>query len=384
MLRGPAEYGPYMFLLRAASRHLPRGVEHAQGLVRGPRRGHPAIKRRGSHYNPDRAPQDTSARRPIALEALQMDPVPTSHQRRSATASPRCVSPFTSHWKMRSLSTPSNIATPKIHKEVIQKDIDKRLREVQRQTPVVLNFSQPSQPALMLPIFFPITPRGRALKIDTSSSTIQRARITPSDYSEIQSQRPQIRIAGNIVASLEKPSLTDPITTSPLLARTCEPSTRNLRQLSAMDAIDLQAIKSPTASPCGPAVVSPFKNQQHYSASPEALPSHDGSLLYCVMKPLKDEMISRRNEIESTRSSAYSLLTYTTRVPRQTYRSSARKHKRAGIPTQLTYTAKPILTSRNSSQTRIRRHNSPLFPNVTPPLNHGVKTPVKIETSLRT
>ncbi|CAB0029465.1 unnamed protein product [Trichogramma brassicae] len=93
------------------------------------------------------------------------------------------------HWKMRSLSTPSNIATPQYIKN----------------------------------------PSG-----------------------------PQIRIAGNIVASREALTYrSDNYIT--FVSQDCEPSTRNLRQLSDMDAIDLQAIKARRPA-LGQAVVSSFKN----------------------------------------------------------------------------------------------------------------------------
>ncbi|CAB0031393.1 unnamed protein product, partial [Trichogramma brassicae] len=67
-------------------------------------------------------------------------------------------------------------------------------------TPVVLNFSQPSTPDA--PIFFPIPlaegPLNKYILEHNPTS-----RITPSDYSEYSPSGPQIRIAGNIVASRE-------------------------------------------------------------------------------------------------------------------------------------------------------------------------------------
>ncbi|CAB0044440.1 unnamed protein product [Trichogramma brassicae] len=122
-------------------------------------------------------------------------------------------------------------------------------------TPVVLNFSQPSTPDA--PIFFPIPlaegPLNKYILEHNPTS-----RITPSDYSEYSPSGPQIRIAGNIVASREALTYrSDNYIT--FVSQDCEPSTRNLRQLSDMDAIDLQAIKARRPA-LGQAVVSPFKN----------------------------------------------------------------------------------------------------------------------------
>ncbi|KAL7291832.1 hypothetical protein TKK_0014612 [Trichogramma kaykai] len=134
-----------------------------------------------------------------------------------------------------------------------QKLID--IPEEAETAPVVLNFSQPSVPDF--PIFFPIPlEEGPLNKYILEHKPASRA--PQSDHSEYGSLGLQIRIARNVIASREALTYgSDNYIT--FVSQDCEPSTRNLRQLSEMDAIDLRAIKARRPA-LGQAVVSPFKN----------------------------------------------------------------------------------------------------------------------------
>ncbi|KAL7289061.1 hypothetical protein TKK_0017014 [Trichogramma kaykai] len=183
--------------------------------------------------------------------------------------------------KRETIDTPMSKSTPMPNK-TSRKDLPPQkqanIPEEPESTPVILNFSQPPEPDF--PLFFPIPiAEGPLNKYILEHNPTMKDNRSKDNYVTFISQD-------------------------------CEPSTRNLRLLSDIDAIDLRTIKSRRPN-IGQVIVSPFKNnvvlllvvkRKHY----DTLSTEN---VRVALKFLQDFMT--RNNLYSTRISSNGELTDT-------------------------------------------------------------------------
>ncbi|KAL7290763.1 hypothetical protein TKK_0015511 [Trichogramma kaykai] len=145
--------------------------------------------------------------------------------------------------KRETTDTPMSKSTPMPNK-TSRKDLPPQklanIPEEPESTPVILNFSQPPEPDF--PLFFPIPiaegPLNKYILEHNLTMKDNRSEVLGRNI-----QNPQIKPAGNTTDSREPLTYRQDNYVT-FVSQDCEPSTRNLRLLSDIDAIDLRTIKS--------------------------------------------------------------------------------------------------------------------------------------------